>query len=55
MDKDIKFAFKKSIPVMFGYLFLGSAIGIMLQEKVTELYGHCWQDLPYMQVQESFY
>lgn len=39
MDKDIKFAFKKSIPVMFGYLFLGSAIGIMLQEKG---YGVIW-------------
>lgn len=26
----LKFAFKKSLPVLFGYLFLGSAFGIML-------------------------
>ena len=26
----IKYAFKKSLPVLFGYLFLGSAFGIML-------------------------
>lgn len=28
----IQFAFKKSLPVFFGYLFLGSAFGIMLYE-----------------------
>ncbi len=28
----IKFALKKSLPVLFGYLFLGSAFGIMLYE-----------------------
>lgn len=28
----IKFAVKKSLPVLFGYLFLGSAFGIMLYE-----------------------
>lgn len=28
---DIKFAFKQSVPVMFGYLFLGIAFGLMLQ------------------------
>lgn len=30
--KTIKFALKKSLPVLFGYLFLGSAFGIMLYE-----------------------
>lgn len=30
--KTVKFAFKKSLPVMFGYLFLGSAFGIMLYD-----------------------
>lgn len=33
----IKFAFKKSLPVFFGYLFLGSAFGIMLYEA-----GYNW-------------
>lgn len=28
----IKYAFKKSLPVLFGYLFLGSAFGIMLYD-----------------------
>ena len=30
--KTIKFAVTKSLPVLFGYLFLGSAFGIMLYE-----------------------
>ena len=30
--KTIKFAITKSLPVLFGYLFLGSAFGIMLYE-----------------------
>lgn len=33
MKKTIKFAFQKSLPVLFGYLFLGSAFGIMLQQQ----------------------
>lgn len=28
----LRFAFEKSVPVMFGYLFLGSAFGVMLQQ-----------------------
>jgi len=32
MIKTLKFAFQKSVPVLFGYLFLGSAFGIMLQQ-----------------------
>lgn len=39
MDKSIKFALKRSIPVLFGYLFLGTAIGIMLR---AEGYGFIW-------------
>lgn len=35
----IKFAFQKSLPVLFGYLFLGSAFGIMLYEAG---YGVLW-------------
>lgn len=35
----IKFAFKKSLPVLFGYLFLGTAFGIMLYEAG---YGWVW-------------
>lgn len=31
-SKTIKYAFQKSLPVLFGYLFLGSAFGIMLYE-----------------------
>lgn len=30
--KSLKFAFKQTIPVMFGYLFLGTAYGILLQQ-----------------------
>ena len=30
--KTVLFALKKSIPVLFGYLFLGSAFGIMLYD-----------------------
>lgn len=30
--KTVAFAFKKSLPVLFGYLFLGSAFGIMLYD-----------------------
>ena len=26
----LRFAFKQSLPVLFGYLFLGAAFGIML-------------------------
>ncbi|MFR5876011.1 MAG: AzlC family ABC transporter permease [Eubacterium sp.] len=33
----ISFAFKKSLPVLFGYLFLGSAFGIMLYDA-----GYNW-------------
>lgn len=33
----IKFALNKSLPVLFGYLFLGSAFGIMLYEA-----GYSW-------------
>ena len=33
----IKYAFKKSLPVLFGYLFLGSAVGIMLYDA-----GYNW-------------
>lgn len=33
----LKFALKKSLPVLFGYLFLGSAFGIMLYEA-----GYNW-------------
>lgn len=35
--KTFKFAFQKSLPVFFGYLFLGSAFGIMLYEA-----GYNW-------------
>lgn len=35
--KTLKFAFNKSLPVLFGYLFLGSAFGIMLYEA-----GYNW-------------
>lgn len=31
MKKTLHFAFQKSLPVLFGYLFLGSAFGVMLQ------------------------
>lgn len=31
-NETIRFAFKKSLPVLFGYLFLGSAFGIMLYD-----------------------
>ncbi|MGN1420395.1 MAG: AzlC family ABC transporter permease [Eubacterium sp.] len=35
--KTFKFALKKSLPVLFGYLFLGSAFGIMLYDA-----GYNW-------------
>lgn len=35
----LNFAFKKSLPVLFGYLFLGSAFGIMLYDAG---YGLLW-------------
>ncbi len=31
-SKTVRYAFSKSLPVMFGYLFLGSAFGVMLQQ-----------------------
>lgn len=31
-SKTFRYAFSKSLPVMFGYLFLGSAFGVMLQQ-----------------------
>ncbi|MFR6064724.1 MAG: AzlC family ABC transporter permease [Eubacterium sp.] len=37
MAKTVKFAFKRSLPVLFGYLFLASAFGIMLYEA-----GYNW-------------
>lgn len=36
-SKTVYFAFKMSLPVLFGYLFLGSAFGIMLYEA-----GYNW-------------
>lgn len=30
--KSVRFAFRQTIPVMFGYLFLGTAYGILLQQ-----------------------
>lgn len=35
--KTLRFAFNKSLPVFFGYLFLGSAFGVMLYEA-----GYNW-------------
>jgi 4-azaleucine resistance transporter AzlC len=32
INKTVVFAFKKTIPIIFGYLFLGIGFGIMLQE-----------------------
>ena len=32
INKTVVFAFKKTIPIAFGYLFLGTGFGIMLQE-----------------------
>lgn len=37
--KTIRFAFEKSLPVLFGYLFLGSAFGIMLFDAG---YNYIW-------------
>lgn len=31
LNKEISFAFRRTIPVLFGYLFLGTAFGLMLQ------------------------
>lgn len=31
MKKEISFAFRRTVPVLFGYLFLGIAFGLMLQ------------------------
>ena len=30
--REVRFAFTQSIPVMLGYLFLGIAFGLMLQD-----------------------
>ena len=32
INKTVSFAFKKTIPIIFGYMFLGIGFGIMLQE-----------------------
>ena len=32
MQKTIRFAFTRSLPVLFGYIFLGIAFGFLLQE-----------------------
>ncbi|NTV78651.1 MAG: branched-chain amino acid ABC transporter permease, partial [Clostridiales bacterium] len=32
MKKTVKFAFQQTIPIMLGYLFLGTAFGLVLQE-----------------------
>ena len=32
MNKYIKYAFSRSLPVLFGYIFLGIAFGIVLQQ-----------------------
>lgn len=39
MKKELFFAFRRSIPVLFGYLFLGIAFGLMLQSAG---YGFIW-------------
>lgn len=33
--------FPYTIPVMTGYLFIGMAFGVMLQEKGYNFYGRC--------------
>lgn len=32
MKKTIRFAFQKSFPILFGYVFMGFAFGVMLTE-----------------------
>ena len=39
MKKTVQYAFYKSLPVMFGYVFLGTAFGILLQQAG---YGLPW-------------
>ena len=36
----IGFAFRQSVPVMLGYIFLGIAFGLLLQDAGYSLYGH---------------
>lgn len=31
MKEEMSFAFRRTVPVLFGYLFLGTAFGLMLQ------------------------
>ena len=54
----VKFALKQSLPVLFGYLFLGSAFGIMLYSdcvrQVTIGFGQYLYRLLFMPVQGSF-
>jgi len=37
LNNTLKFAFKKTIPILFGYLFIGIAFGLMLQKA-----GYHW-------------
>lgn len=39
MKRELTFAFRRSIPVLFGYLFLGIAFGLLLQSAG---YGFIW-------------
>ena len=39
MKKYIKYAFSRTLPVLFGYIFLGIAFGIVLQQAGLILYG----------------
>ena len=40
-SKTVRYAFSKSLPVMFGYLFLGSAFGVMLQQAGYQPHRLC--------------
>ena len=42
MKESFRFAFLKTIPVMLGYLFLGLAFGLLLQEAG---YSFWWAQL----------
>ena len=50
----VKFALKQSLPVLFGYLFLGSAFGIMLYKAGYNWLWAIFISLMFMPVRGSF-
>ncbi len=41
MDRELKYALGKTVPIMFSYLFLSMAFGIMMNQAGCSVTSYC--------------